>query len=376
VTNLRHYPSSYDESRVNFLEDFEQIKKIWPNARLVSRPLPAGDGLTMDWIAADPYESYQKVVIITSGIHGVEAFVGNRLRMLFIDEFMEKLDPTHTGLYMVHAINPWGMKNQRRVTKRNVDLNRNFVLEGEKFLEGINPDYRLYDHILNPDRQLYPLWREILAVLGSVIGNLVRKGVKSLRNAVLQGQRFNPDGLYYSGIEYEPETRELMGLFKDIFRKYPSALMIDMHTGYGPKYQMSIINSQEEPREAAQLVAEFNYPLILKANPEEFYTMQGDMVDWLYKYRRSSGLDGKFYAAAFEFGTIGENILHEVISLWNMIFENQAYRHGSLKEQTKRKVEQTMLEMYFPSEEKWREKALLDCTQAFSGILEAEGYLK
>jgi hypothetical protein len=139
---------------------------------------------------------------------------------------------------------------------------------------------------------------------------------------------------------------------------------------------MSIINSQEEPREAAQLVDEFDYPLIRKANPEEFYLMQGDMVDWLYKYRQLSGLDGRFYAAAFEFGTIGESILHELISLWNMIFENQAFWKGALKEDTHKKVKKTMLEMYFPSEMKWREKAIEDCRQAYQGIFTAEGYFR
>jgi hypothetical protein len=59
-----------------------------------------------------------------------------------------------------------------------------------------------------------------------------------------------------------------------------------------------------------------------------------------------------------------------------MIFENQTYRHGSLKEETKRIVEKNLLEMYFPSEQKWKDKALADCSQAFSGILRAEGYLK
>ena len=376
MTLLRQFPTSYDESKEVFLKDYLKVKEYWPGARLVSKPIPAKEGLNMDWIAADPQGFCQKVVIITSGIHGVEGFVGNRLRMLFLDEFMENLDPDNTGLYLVHAINPWGMKNQRRVTKSNVDMNRNFVLKEEKFLEEINPEYQLYDHILNPDRQLHPLWQEIAGVLGSVMGNLIRKGVKSLRNAVLQGQRFNSEGLYYSGEGYEPETRELIGLYKEIFSKYSEALLIDIHTGYGPKYQMSIINSQEEPREAAQLVDAFGYPLIRKANPEEFYLMQGDMVDWLYKYRRSSGMDGQFYAAAFEFGTIGESILHELISLWNMIFENQAFWHGALKEDIHTKVKKTMLEMYFPSEKKWREKAIEDCRQAYQGILTAEGYFR
>lgn len=373
---IRQFPASYESSREEFINDLLLIQKYWPAARLESRPIPAEENLTMDWIAADPLKSCQKVVIITCGMHGVEGFVGNRMRTLFLDEFLEKLDPGNTGLYLVHAINPWGMKNKRRVTKRNVDLNRNFALKKEDFQQAINPDYQLYDHVLNPDRQLHPLWREIITVLGSVIGNLLRKGVKSLRNAVLQGQRYNPEGLYYSGHEYEPETRELMGLYKELFSKYPNLLLIDMHTGYGPKYQMSIINSQEEHREAAQLVDEFDYPLIRKANPEEFYTMQGDMVDWLYKYRKSSGMDGEFYAAAFEFGTIGETILHEMISLWNMIFENQVFWNGTLKEQTASKVRQTMLEMYFPSEKKWREKAIRDCRKAYTGILKAEGYFR
>ena len=238
MTPSRQFPTSYQESREIFLGDLEQIQKFWPNARIESRPLPSEEDLTLDWIAAEPSGSFQKAVILTCGIHGVEGFVGNRMRMLFQDEFLEKLDPSNTGLYLVHVINPWGMKYKRRVTKRNIDMNRNFVLESDQFQEEINPDYNLYDHILNPDRQLSQLWWEISTVIGSVIGNLIRKGVTSLRNAVLQGQRFNSEGLYYSGHEYEPETRELMALFKEIFSKYPNALLIDIHTAF---YQLDIL---------------------------------------------------------------------------------------------------------------------------------------
>jgi hypothetical protein len=121
---------------------------------------------------------------------------------------------------------------------------------------------------------------------------------------------------------------------------------------------------------------DFQYPLARKANPEQFYKMQGDMVDWLYRYREAAGLGGRFYAAAFEFGTIGSTIPHEIISLWNMIFENQAFWKGTLKAETKTRVEQILLEMYFPSEKKWREKVLADCRLALRGVLRQEGYLK
>ena len=371
----RQFPTSYQASREEFLGDFQKIQKRWPAARLQSQPIHPEEGLQIDWIAADPSGSPQKVLIITSGVHGVEGFVGSRMRVLFIDEFLDKLDPENTGLYLVHTINPWGMKNQRRVTRNNVDLNRNFSLEEGDFQKEINIEYQLYDHILNPNRPLRPLWQEVPGVIGHVIVNLFRAGVKSFRNAVLQGQRVNPAGLYFTGDGYEPETRAAMEVIQDVFSKYEDALLIDMHTGYGLKYQMCILNSPREEREAGQLREDFQYPLVRKANPEQFYSMHGDMVDWLYKYRRSAGLEGKFYAAAFEFGTIGGTIPHEIISLWNMIFENQACWKGTLKRETKTRAEKILLEMYFPSEQRWREKALADCRLALRGVLKQEGYM-
>lgn len=149
-----------------------------------------------------------------------------------------------------------------------------------------------------------------------------------------------------------------------------------MHTGYGPRYQMAIINSPDEKRSGEQLAADFQYPLVLKADPVEFYTMQGDMVNWLYDYREASGVEGKFYAAAFEFGTIGNSIPQELISLWNMIFENQAFFQGIEKPRTKQQVTETFREMFIPSELRWRDKALDDCRQALRGVLGHEGYLE
>lgn len=371
----RQFPTSYQASREEFLGDFQKIQERWPGARLHSRPIHPEEGLQIDWIAADPSGSPQQALILTCGVHGVEGFVGSRLRGLFIDEFLYQLDPADTGLYLVHTVNPWGMKYKRRVTANNVDLNRNFALNESDFQEPINPDYELFDPMLNPDCPLKPLWQETPGVIGNVVLNLIRTGVKSFRNAVLQGQRINPTGLYFTGTEYEPETRIMMDLIQEIFADYQNALLIDLHTGYGPKYQMCIVNSPNEEREAGQLMEDFQYPLARKANPEQFYKMQGDMVDWLYQYRKAAGLGGRFYAAAFEFGTIGSTIPHEIISLWNMIFENQAFWKGTLKGETKTSVEHILLEMYFPSEKKWREKVLADCRQAFRGVLTHEGYL-
>ena len=351
------------------------IQARWPSARLESREVFAEEGLAVEWIAADPTGSPQKALVLTCGLHGIEGYVGAAMRKLFLDEFLDRVNHTTTGLYLVHAINPWGMKNMRRVTRNNIDLNRNFAQDPKEFQEEINPAYQYYNQILNPERPLRTLELEKLRVVSNVVGELFRSGMTHLRNAVLQGQRSNLQGIFCAGREYEPETQVMMDLLKGIFSTYLDILLLDMHTGYGPKFQMSIINSPQESRKTEQMQKDFQYPLVLKADPEDFYTMQGDMVNWLYNHRTFVGLEGNFYAAAFEFGTIGENMRGEFISLWNMIFENQLHWHSALTEKTAARVKKIFQEMFYPSDPKWREKALADCREGLEGVLSHEGYL-
>ena len=189
------------------------------------------------------------------------------------------------------------------------------------------------------------------------------------------GQQSNPAGLYFSGREFQPETIFLKNLIIQGLSSYSSVVHIDMHTGYGPSYQMTMVNSPAETRKPDQLINDFQYPRILQADPKQFYSMQGDMVDWVYRFKETDYPNVKHFGTAFEFGTYGEGILKEIKSLRTMIFENQASQHGSTSEKLESKMRKEILEMYFPQSIKWREKVIFDCRQAFSGVLSAEGFL-
>jgi hypothetical protein len=315
------------------------------------------------------------LVMITTGLHGVEGFVGAAMLDLFIKEYISLLDAEVTGLQLVHVINPWGMANTRRVNQKNVDLNRNFMEVEEDFLEDFNPDYVNLDQTLNPHHPLKPFWIEDLGFMNNMITGLAQQDIRSLRGAVMLGQQSSPTGLYFSGREYQPETIFLKKLTKQGFSSYDSILHIDMHTGYGPRYQMTLVNSPAEERKSIILTEEFNYPLILSADPDQFYSMQGDMIDWVYRLKKSEYPEVKHYGTAFEFGTYGDGMLKEIKSLRTMIFENQAYHHGTTSEQLKSVMRKEILEMYFPQSNRWREKAILDCRQAYTGVLSAEGYI-
>ena len=149
-----------------------------------------------------------------------------------------------------------------------------------------------------------------------------------------------------------------------------------MHTGYGPRYQMSLVNSVHENRSSQDFEARFNYPLVVAANPQEFYAIQGDMIDYEYEMWRHDFPEKRFFATAFEFGTYGDKFKGRVGMQHAMSFENRLYWQGTDNEKLEQKVKKDFEELFNPSAPEWREKAIQDADQAFDGILKAEGYLR
>jgi len=370
-----NFPTTYEESITQFRDQLSEIKRRWPGAILDSKQISKAEDVKIYWIRADALTSPEKILILSTGLHGVEGFVGAAMRSLFIQEFLERFDPNITGILLVNNINPWGMKNKRRVNENNVDLNRNFMEDAGEFQENFNPSYQQFDATLNPRRPLGSSWLETGSLLFQVLINLFRFGFKGLRGAVLLGQSSNPQGLYFSGREYQVEVSLMRDLIKDAFQRYPAVTLIDMHTGYGPRYQMSIVNSPNEKRSPEELKLSFRYPLIVQADPDQFYSMKGDMIDWIYRYQQAHHADSSYYGTAFEFGVYGDGIPNEIKSLRTMIFENQVYHHGAESDRLASWVREEIVNMYFPQEEEWREKALGDCRQGFAGVLASRGFL-
>jgi len=208
-----------------------------------------------------------------------------------------------------------------------------------------------------------------------LLWRLLRSGVQSIRGATLLGQYRFPQGIYYGGTSIQEETMVLMELYRQHLREYQHVVLLDMHTGYGPRYQMSLVNSCLEPRKSEELRQQFSYPLVVKSDPAEFYAMQGDMIDYLYTLVRQEFPPKRLYATSFEFGTLGDSLGATVHSLRAMILENQMHWFGATTQEVRERIERGFAELFFPSEERWRAKVVADARQALRGILGAEGFL-
>ena len=364
-----YFPSSYEDSRTRFLSSLNLIRQKWHSTQLETHPLKNFPDLSIDWLWAHTPKK-ETLIIISTGEHGIEGYVGYALLKIFIEEFAPQLYSENTGLLLIHALNPWGMKYHRKVNENSVDLNRNFVFDGN-FDATINPEFHGVKELINPQTRIRSFGIENVNFWSRVVKALFTSGIATVTKAALLGQHHTPDGFYYGGTTYQEGTAVAMELYRLALDEYQSVIQIDMHTGYGPRDQMSIIMSPLDPMTSEETSNKINYPLVLKINAEEFYDISGDMAAYYYKLRNKYFPDKQLFACGFEFGTFGSSLPARIRSLRGMVFENQLHWHGAKSELTAQQIRREFEELYFPSEAKWREKALADGRQAFDGILRA-----
>ena len=366
-------PATYESSRDQFRAALASLSNRWAGSRLLSHSLADNSDLTIDVISADATRDKQKLLILTTGLHGIEGYVGAAVLQLFIEEYLPRLDPETTGLLLVHPINAYGMKHRTRVNKNSVDLNRNFE-ENFDSLKPLNSYYESLAHLLNPARPLINPFYEKLAFARNVLKALP-KGASHIREAALMGQYRVHNGMYFGGFEPQAETKFIQKIVGDAVSDYAQIVLLDIHTGYGPRWQMTLVNPPSEKQTAKETATRFNVPLVAGVNPDEFYTIHGDMVEYFHKMVASKYPDKKVYAGAFEFGTYGESLLQGIHSLQTTALENTLrWFGGSDAMHTWMKREYN--ELFVPANPKWWQKAQADARQAFDGILSAEEYFK
>jgi len=364
-------PDSYQQSRDLFLKDLNTIKSHWKSAEHSSFVVSEKEDLTIDWISANATQTPEKLFFLSTGLHGIEGYLGSIMLQLFVNEFMLLLDPKKVGIVLVHCINPSGMERRYRTNSANVDLNRNYI-DNFSDMRETNPDYPKLDKFFNPKSPIKSEGQTKFIYIFQTLKWLVLFGTGRIREAALMGQYFDPSGMYFGGVEHQPETKCMMKLIKDWIPRHQRTLHLDMHTGYGPRYQMTLVQTPTERMTSQDAQVRFNVPLVAATNPEEFYQINGEMADYIYKEAKRS--NRKVYSAAFEFGTYGEGILQGARSLLTTIAANQLLINQT-PFNSKHWVMHDYNELYFPSEPVWLEAAIDNGRLAFKGILEAEGFI-
>ncbi len=130
-TDLGYFPDDYEDSRERFLQKAEELQVKFPGGETIRVEVSSevDSNLTIDGLYLPARESQERLLIITSGLHGVEGYAGSAVSLMFMEEFLDEERLSTTGYLFLHAVNPYGFKYNRRVTENNVDMNRNASID-------------------------------------------------------------------------------------------------------------------------------------------------------------------------------------------------------------------------------------------------------
>ncbi len=239
----RHFSPDYEGARQAFRAAARARGATLTSHPIAARPV-AGDELSIDVAYLGP-ESPARLIVLSSGLHGVEGFAGSAIQHYLLQEQFPGLElPEDCGLLVVHALNPYGFSELRRVNESNVDLNRNFLEHPEEHVP--NPGYEeLYDAI-NPtslDEEVDLPNRTRILEFGQ------KYGMPKLQAVLTVGQYVHPEGVQFGGDQPEESNRLLREIAVRETRGAARVAWIDFHTGLGPWGEVEMI-SELHPMDA------------------------------------------------------------------------------------------------------------------------------
>ena len=343
-------------------------------------PLHDDSSLDIDYLYLPAYQEKTNLIIINSGIHGVEAPAGVFLQHYLLKNCIEDQDHLpfinreNTALLIIHIMNPFGAKYNRRFNLNNVDLNRNCFPDsisqhGFPGLSIDNPEYEdLQSSFESPISQSSIIWLGFIEGIKESIFNFIQIGEKKITKA-LSGQYKYPNGIFYGGNSIEKECLLAQNLMTHYIDDFKNVAIIDVHTGLGKKGINQIMTNPISKKEDKILQMMFpereclDICEIQKNSSQEFYTT-GDFSQWIYKKFPLKREKGTILSFTSEIGTFyGAKILQGIIN------ENYCYWNRSVCGEERYFKERENLKILFnPNNKTWQNQVYLISKQTCKAL--------
>jgi hypothetical protein len=367
-SNLSYYHETYNECRNAFISSTENVIADFDSAATgkIIVPGEADDDLSIDWCYIPAQKTKKKLLIINSGLHGIEGYTGSAIQKMFIEKILKQQLPEDMGVLLLHGLNPYGFKYHRKATENNVDLNRNCV-QGDQMFDIKNEGYGELTDLLMPSEpvNLNNLHNRFFYLIA--IYKIIKESMPVLRQAALQGQYDFDKGIYYGGKAYVPQIDSLKPFLTGKIKGYKTVLNVDLHTGYGERGTMHLFIDKPENEAVLKGVETiFEGTKIDWGGTTDFYTINGEYTSWANNLLP----DVLCIPMTFEFGTLNtRKTFGSLKSMQIMIFENQGTHYGYKNKKNEVKAKHLFDEMYYPSSSVWRSKVIGDSYEMMSRMM-------
>ena len=287
----------------------------------------------------------KNVLVLVSGLHGVEGGVGSAIQSDFIGRHRRL--PSDICVLLIHAINPWGFAYASRNDHEGIDVNRNFI-----DFDAAKPD----------SSKVMEAWQQIrdgktdFATVGMD---------RAQFDLLTQGQYEDPNTPYFGGsaASWSRQTIEqVVGQLKP--DKRDRVLVIDIHSGLGA-YGFGELISDHPVDSPANLFARKIFGTTLtepalgnsSSGPKHglhdyYWQQQGDHVTFL----------------TLEFGTFSGQEMLSVLSA-DLNLHQQAKVDWT--DQKTLDIKHAMQDFFCPDQKQWQELVLFRGRQVIEMAMDA-----
>jgi len=340
--NEYYFSKTYSEAQRRFKDAAESVGAIISS---YSIDADADEELTIDVAVTSVDDA--PTLVISSGIHGVEGFLGSAVQHALLEQLMEGRAEHDMRYVLIHAVNPFGFSQNRRVNENNVDLNRNFLGNVSDYKGG--PDgYASLNGFLNPESppsrfepfKLKAMW------------NICCYGMQSLKQSIAGGQYEYSRGLFFGGHGPCQSTQVIRENCDDWIGDANKIVHIDFHAGLGSYGAYKLLVAENEDSENLAWYHEtFGVDFIepLEASADTAYKISGLFGEWMQKHFASR----EYGFVGAEFGT------YDIVRVLGALrAENRAFYFGDPKSSIYKSAKAELLECFCPSDTMWREQTI------------------
>jgi hypothetical protein len=303
-----------------------------------------------------------RLLILSSGLHGSEAPFGSAMQLAWLESLPLSWEvPAGQAVLLIHALNPFGFAGIRRANEDNVDLNRNF-LDPEQFAtlkELTAKSFGPLDPYLHPPKPPGPVnWFPILFPWMAQ-----RFGLKTLQHVLPAGQYAFPKGIFYGGEKYCQSTHIIMHAMPGWVGPARHVLHLDFHTGLGPFAKYKLLASDAVGSERVRLAERLFGSDRVEADHQTpgGYHNFGDMGEWLSQ----RFADRTYLYLCAEFGTYGSTRV-----IGSLRRENQAHFWGDPDSARYRQIKGRCSDTFTPISARWRENVVQLSIELISAAIE------
>ena len=344
-------------------------------------PVTTGsDDLTTDFAFYPAPHTSEKLLILSSGVHGVEGFAGSAVQIHFLRTMLQSTLNSDFNVLLIHAVNPYGFKHRIRYAEGRVDLNRNWFNQDVFPRDIPDGDYDQFRPLLEPAGPAthgvfdfaWFLVTKLLPQMSSIQSGLLTK-------AAGQGQYRFPHGFEYGGNAFEPNKQIFLSQVNPYLEKFRHILMVDLHTGLGRRTLQVLPNPplNEQQKAWRSKVFEVDGKSIESTGSADFYMSFGGFSDFVCLDTQTRYPGHQCLDMLLEYGTLIEDgwkewplglgglksMVKQAYTLYLGVRENQMAQYGAKTPQDQTAINQELDDLFYPKDQVWRSMVLREATR-------------